>query len=135
MPACSHRSLTATFFIPPAARNLPRCRTFVAQSRAVEADLGITINELAVSDRHLGRGFALGGYGHPRSRISETVDYRAMLHGFNRLHAFWRREIDNKAPALFINAPKLPAVMMRRLGQPVRILAGSRYKDFPLLGS
>jgi hypothetical protein len=104
----------------------------VVVARAAEAEklLGTTLGEIAVSDRHLGRGFAVGGYGHPRSRMSETTDHRAMLHGLSTATSFWEREIARIKPALFINADKIPAVLCRRANIPVRVLAGSRYKQY-----
>lgn len=102
----------------------------LAEAEANEAALGITYGELAVSDRHLGRGFALGGFRHPRSRISENTDYNGLLHGYNSVIAFWQAMLDTKRPALLLNASKVLCVLARSRGIPVRILAGSRYKSF-----
>jgi len=120
----------ANILYPALRETAPPFEQVVDQSRAYEAKLGMTINELAVSDRHLGRGFALGGFGHPRSRMSEETDYRAMLHGFNSVIAFWEREIDGKAPALLINPSKIAAVLARRRGVSIRVVATSRYKNY-----
>ncbi len=101
-----------------------------AEARANERDLGVTYGELAVADRHLGRGFALGGFRHPRSRISENTDYAGLLHGYNRVIAFWRAELDAKHPALVLNAGKVLSVLARSRGIPTRVLAGSRYRTY-----
>ncbi len=102
----------------------------LAEARANEEWLGLSYNEFAVGNRHLGRGFALGGFYFPRSRLSEQTDYWAMLHGFNTEIAFWRREFEQKKPALAIHIRKYGAVVGRKLGIPQRFLALSRYKNF-----
>ena len=101
----------------------------IAEARRHEAELGVTINQLSVSDRHLGRGFALGGFKHPRSRISEDTSYIQMLNGFNRVIAFWRAEFDAKRPRLLLNGGKVASVIARSLCVPARVLAGSRHKN------
>lgn len=102
----------------------------LAEAQANEAELGITYGELAITDRHLGRGYALGGFRHPRSHISENTDQIRLLNGFNRLIGFWRQALDDRQPALLLNAGKVLNVLARSRGVPVRILAGSRYKSF-----
>lgn len=95
-----------------------------------EAELGMTINELSVSDRHLGRGFALGGFRHPRSHMSEYVDQAQMVHAYNAEIAFWQRELEANRPAVILNAGKVLCVLARQRGIPVRLLAGSRYRNY-----
>ena len=99
------------------------------KAKAHEAWLGLTYNELAVSDRHLGRGYALGGFHHPRSRHSEGTSYLQMLHGYNQTLDFWKRELAEKRPTLIIGAGKPLAAVARAEGIPVRMLAGARYKN------
>lgn len=105
-------------------------KAVVAEARRNEQDLGIVYNELALSDRHLGRGYALGGYRHPRSRTSERTGYVQMLNGFNATIGFWRDEIAIRKPDLIMNPGKVLCVLARRHGIPARILAGSRYKNY-----
>ncbi|MBL8661398.1 MAG: hypothetical protein JNM29_01175 [Candidatus Odyssella sp.] len=100
-----------------------------AAARENEAYLGLTINELAMVDRHLGRGYSLAGFYHPRSRMSEDTGYDGMLHGFNRQIEFWRATFDAKKPALVINTAKIPSLIARRLGVPMRRLAASRFRN------
>lgn len=102
----------------------------IAEARRNEVELGVTINELAVSDRHLGRGFALGGFRHPRSRISEETSYLQMLNGFNAEIEFWRREIEEKRPDLLVQPGKVACLLARRGNIGVRLLAGSRYRNY-----
>jgi len=100
------------------------------RARKIEAWLGVTINTLAISDRHLGRGYALAGFNHPRSRQSEMTSYEQMVAGFVALADFWRDEFENKLPTLVINCGKIPALIARKNGIAYRTLAGSRYKNF-----
>jgi hypothetical protein len=101
-----------------------------AQAREHERFLGTTINALAMTDRHLGRGFSLAGYYHPRSRMSQGSGYDGLLNGFSRQIAFWREQFAAKKPALMLNAGKIPAVVARRCGVPMRRLAASRFGNF-----
>lgn len=101
----------------------------IETARRFETQYATTINELAVSDRHLGRGFAPGGFRHPRSRISESTNYVQMLNGFNSMIAFWRDQIAEKSPVLVINPGKVLCVIARAEGIPLRLLAGARYKN------
>ncbi len=107
----------------------PRAQV-LANALENESWLGTTYNALALINRHLGRGFALGGFHFPRSRLSERTDYWAMLHGFNSEIAFWRREIEEKKPVLTINLRKYGALVARNMGIPQRWLALSRHKNF-----
>lgn len=102
----------------------------IEEARRNERELGVTINELVMCDRHLGRGFALGGFKHPRSRISEETNYTQMLNGYNRVIAFWRRELDEKQPDIILNAGKVLNVIAQSCGVPVRTMVSSRYKNF-----
>ena len=112
-----------------------RCRSKMKSSlferaRELEIWLGATINTLAVGDRHLGRGYALAGFNHPRSRQSEGTSYAQMVAGFVALIEFWRKEFETKAPTLVLNCGKVAALVCRKMGIPYRALTGSRYKNF-----
>ena len=102
----------------------------ISRARMYEDALGITINQLAVRDRHLGRGFAPGGYRHPRSRISEKSDYFQMINGFTDALDFWQREIDDKQPVLILNGNHLLCVIAKTKTIPVRILMNARYQNY-----
>lgn len=109
---------------------LPPRETIEVEARANEKCLGVTYNSLALANRHLGRGFALGGFHFPRSRLSENANYAAMLHGFNREIAFWRREVESKKPSLMIGGGKICATVVRHMGVTQRWLGLSRYKNY-----
>jgi hypothetical protein len=124
-------SVTIATQLMDAARSaISSAEDVLAAASANESWLGLTYNELCVTNRHLGRGFALGGFNFPRSRLSEETDYLGMLHGHNREIAFWRGEFEAKRPALAINLNKVGCVVARRLGVPLRWLAISRYRNF-----
>lgn len=113
-----------------AAQPVEDAESLFARARELEEWLGTTINTLAVSDRHLGRGYALAGFKHPRSRQSEATSYAQMVAGFVALIEFWRNEFEAKSPTLVINCGKVAALICRKMGIPYRTLAGSRYKNF-----
>lgn len=102
----------------------------IARARENERALNTTYNALALSDRHLGRGFALGGFKHPRSRISEDTSYLQMLNAFNVVVDFWRGALARHKPSLVIGAGKPLCVLCRQSGIPVRIIAGSRFRSY-----
>jgi hypothetical protein len=99
------------------------------RARVLEEWLGTTINALAVGDRHLGRGYSLAGFKHPRSRQSEETSYLQMVAGFVAQIEFWRREFENKRPTLVIDCGKVAALVCRKLNIAYRTIAGSRYKN------
>jgi hypothetical protein len=101
----------------------------VKRARDYEARLGQTINSLSVSNRHLGRGYALGGFHHPRSRISEETGYVNLLHAYNECLDYWDREIPERKLTLIINGPREAAVMAREHGVLYRVFSGSRYAN------
>ncbi len=102
----------------------------IENARALEVELGYTMNELALTDRHLGRGYSLGGFRHPRSRTSEETSYLQMLAGFSAQVEFWQREIDDKKPWLILQAGKSLSILARKHSIAMRTLAGSRYKNY-----
>ncbi len=101
----------------------------LAEAHLNEAWIGATINSLALTDRHLGRGYSLAGFNHPRSHISEETSYFQMVRGFNAAIDFWRQQISEKSPSLMINCGKIAALICHAEGIECRILAGSRYKN------
>lgn len=114
---------------PNAEKPVVDAGAVIDTARANESWLGLSMNTLALADRHLGRGYALGGFNHPRSRRSELTSYEQMLQGFNAQIAFWRGEFEKHRPVLVINGGWVPAKIARRLGVSFRTLSGSRYKN------
>lgn len=100
--------------------------------RALELEnyTGTRINTLAVSNRHVGRSYALGGFRHPRSRLSEDTSYAQMVHAFNESLSFWRDELHGKGITLFLNPSKEAGLMASAAGIPRRVFSSARYKDY-----
>lgn len=102
----------------------------LADARRLEETLGISINSLTVSSRHFGRGFALGGFRHPRSRYSENVTYAQIVSAYARVIEFWRRELREKQITLVVNG----SVELVRLAQAsniaVRTIIHARHRNY-----
>jgi hypothetical protein len=106
----------------------------IVTGRAIEARLGRSYNTIAVANRHLGRGYALLGFYHPRSRYSEQSTSIQMVAAYNRYFAFWDREVNGKNFSIIIGGPSEVANAARMHGLPYRRLAGSRYKNLHFWG-
>ncbi len=102
----------------------------IATARSYEHKLGCTYNTLAVANRHLGRGYALGGFYHARSRHSEKTSYLQMLHAYNSVLKFWEREIVQKGLTLILNGAGEIARIAKSNKVPYRAFFGSRYKNY-----
>lgn len=102
----------------------------LTEARRIEDSLGISINSLTVSSRHFGRGFALGGFHHPRSRYSENTTYSQVLGAYARVVEFWQRELREKKITLVVNG----SVELVRLAQasniPVRTIIHARNRNY-----
>lgn len=101
------------------------------RARRIEAEYGVTMNHIALTNRHLGRGFALGGFYHPRSRLSESATYDDLLAMLCQQVEYYEQQIAKEGITLFLNASWLPSLILKRLGIPMRSLVfariGSRY--------
>ncbi|MBT3629079.1 MAG: hypothetical protein HOM52_12110 [Rhodospirillaceae bacterium] len=104
--------------------------TLLAKAREYERRIGRTYNSLAVGNRHLGRGYALAGNGHPRSRMATESDYLALVHSYNEHFDRWQREIDEKRLTLILFGPGETPCIARANGVPFRTLVGSRHKNY-----
>jgi hypothetical protein len=113
---------------------LPAREQIVAEARANEAVIGTTYHWFALGNRHFGRGYALAGSGHPGSRIADRVTDDRLLHAYNRLFAYWRRELKDKAIDLVIANGNEIAAVARSLGIRYRGLHGARYKNLHYWG-
>lgn len=102
----------------------------MTDARRIEDRLGLSINSLTVSSRHFGRGFALGGFHHPRSRYSENTTYDQVLGAYTRVIEFWQRELREKKITLVVNG----SVELVRLAQasniPVRTIIHARHRNY-----
>lgn len=103
--------------------------SLIERSRILENMLGVTINRLLVGERHFGRGYSLGGFYHPRSRLSENNDYYDVLNIYCKKFDYWINEFKSKKINLVINGTKEAAFVARSIGIPYRALARSRIKN------
>ena len=103
----------------------------IAQACANEKRLGETYNTFMITNRHLGRGFAPGGFNHPRSPMSERTSLVQAYAIYNNVLAFWDSEIDAKGLTLIINQ-KMPAVVAvaKSRGLIVRNPVDAHHKNF-----
>lgn len=99
------------------------------KARGYEARLGTTYAELAMANRHLGRGYALGGFHFPRSSYSERSGYPQLLRAHNETLSFWENEFQDKSVGLVINGGKLASSVAEMMDIPYRVLAGARYRN------
>ena len=111
-------------------RRLPEGDALIAESRSWETRLGTTLNFLAVTHRHLGRGYSLGGFRHPRSRISEDRHYADLLKHYCATLKFWDDEIRQRRFDLILNGGREVAAVAQLHGVPYRVMAGSRYLNY-----
>ncbi|SDG53002.1 hypothetical protein SAMN05421742_101490 [Roseospirillum parvum] len=101
----------------------------VARARAMEQRLGITVNELRLSNRHLGRAFALSGTRHPRSHFSEQASFPHILNAYTRFVEQWEEEIARWRPRLVIYPDNTLEAVCRAHGIPTAYLCGARHRN------
>lgn len=99
----------------------------VAEARDWENRIGITYNELVITNRHFGRGFWLGGTRHQRSPISVSTDYIAMNAVLNKRMDYWANEIRTKRAFLCIDGPRELIAVCSAMDVPYRRMFRSRF--------
>jgi hypothetical protein len=104
------------------------------RARRWERRLGCTFNSLAVGDRHFGRGYALAGPGHPRSRLSEAWTYEQMVQSYVSACEFWDNECKTRKLDLIINPLPLAVRVGRHHDVQCRTFFGSRYENLHYWG-
>ena len=102
----------------------------LARAREWERQLDLPLNRLIMTDRHLGRGFALGGFHHPRSVFSEQTNYIQAIEGVCSSLDFWQREAEQKRFSLILNVGKVTASIAALNNFPVRSLLTSGIDDY-----
>lgn len=115
---------------PTAREAPPPMAEIIAEARRHEHWLGLNYNELIAGDRHLGRGYALGGAGHPRSRLSERTTLPQILHAYNKAISFWRSEIEEKRPDFMLMGGTIPGTVAQTMKIPYRTIATGRYLGY-----
>lgn len=102
----------------------------IAKACYYEALIGRTYNSLAVANRHLGRGYALAGYFHPRSVFSENSDYLKMVRAYNRVFDAFVAEHKRHFFSLLLGGSAEIICIARALGLHTRVIAGSKYENY-----
>jgi len=87
--------------------------SLIKEANFYEKKLGVTISHLILSNRHLGRGFAIAGTRHPRSHYSEEINYIDSLKIYIAILKFWEKEFIEKSISLVLNGGKEIAVLSR----------------------
>lgn len=101
-----------------------------ARARSLEIWIETTLNEVVMTDRHYGRGYALTGFRHPRSYISDGSDYPSIVEAFCNRFDFWRLEFERHSPSLLISLGKVESIVARKFGVPQRAMVGSRFQNY-----
>ena len=102
----------------------------MARAEEIEAELPRNYNSVVIANRHLGRGYAQGGFYHPRSRYSETTSYTQVVHAYNECFSFWEGEFARLNITMVVNGTVEAAVVAQKMGLPFRVLCLSRHKNF-----
>jgi hypothetical protein len=100
------------------------------QARTYEQRLGRTINQFAIRDRHLGRGYAPGGFLHPRSRMSEEARYIDVVAAFVAELDLFAEAFERWKPTILINGGEIAGCFAEERGIPIRRLVGSRTENY-----
>ncbi len=104
--------------------------SLIEKTKALEERFGFPFNYFFMVDRHLGRGYSLGGFRHPRSSYSESTSYFQGLKAFIREIDFWDKNVKSLSLDFFIGGSKLITNMMRTNNVVHRGISESRYKNF-----
>lgn len=100
-----------------------------SRARKMEREMGFPINYLLMARREAGRGFALGGFGHPRVPFTDMVNHAQLVHAACDMVDFWRTEIIQHNLGLILNGNKECAVACQLAGIPFRTMYATRYKN------
>ena len=99
------------------------------EAETLERDYGLGINEMTVSNRHFGRGFALAGFHHMQSQMSRRLSYDEIVSRYVASLNFWIAEFATKDLDLIINGPDSAYFVARKNGVPYRALIESRLRN------
>ena len=102
----------------------------ISVARALEAKYGLTFNWLLVPDRLYGRGYAPGGYYHPRSIQSESANYFQAIEVYIQLFAYWESVFESRGLTTLMEVNVLQAAVARRYGALIRTPATARHKNY-----
>ncbi len=101
----------------------------MARAREFEAKIGRTVVELTFSHRHLGRGYALGGFRHPHAATYDDASYLQTVHAYVRQLEFWDGEFERRGLTLLLQGENVAQAIATSRQVPARLLIGARYKS------
>lgn len=96
----------------------------------LEQELSFSFNELIMSRRDFGHGFATGGPYHPHNFYSKNSDYYQTIHGFSSQLLFWKKELQTKDLEIILNGPKETAIVCRALSRKYFQLVSARHENY-----
>ena len=102
----------------------------IERALCFERRYGRTYNWMMVPDRQYGRGYAIGGFHHPRSVQSETSDYYAAVETYNHAFGYWDEVFRTVRPTMIFEAQWLQTIVANGNGAFARNLHPSRHKNF-----
>lgn len=103
------------------------CRDTFSRAQAFERQYRLTYNWLMVPDRLYGRGYAVGGYYHPRSVQSETASQLQATEIYNQLFEYWEQAFNRYRIEMLFEANSLQAAVAQSRGAVVRSATPARY--------
>jgi hypothetical protein len=101
-----------------------------AAAQRWETRLGTTINSILMTDRHFGRGFALAGYGHPRSQYSERTSLEDVVSIYTGRIEFWDQLVKIHNIDLIVNGPRELVELARLHEIPFRWMVRARFGNY-----
>ncbi|MBX9829344.1 MAG: hypothetical protein K2Y27_30690 [Xanthobacteraceae bacterium] len=101
----------------------------IARAKEWETRIGRTVNELTFSHRHLGRGYALGGFRHPHAATYDDAGYLQTIHAYVCQLEFWDGEMDRRGLTLLLQGDNVAQAVAASRQVPARFLIGARYKS------
>lgn len=128
--SCIDEIVDCGLFYSAAQQDVGNEEAVIAHAREMEALIGRTYNSIIMANRDVGRGFALGGFHHPRSPFSDRVTYMQVVHAYNETLDFWRRQIEEKQIDLILNGTMELMILAHALKVPYRFMIGSRHKNY-----
>jgi hypothetical protein len=112
----------------------PGAEAVLAKAQETEKKYGTKIMHSVISDRHMGRGFALGAPYFPRSIFSEKAEYFRILKVICDQYDYFERMFVEHKIDFVVGGEKVVADVCRRLHITQRYFAPYKYKTYAYWG-
>ncbi len=128
------RYINAGALVDEYGKNNEAFEIAMKRAQSYEEKYNTLLSDALQADRHLGRGYASGGPGYARSKLSAKAKYLDSINFFNKHINYWEKQFELEPPNLLIGiASGLPGktcnVVARKLGAQTRGLIASKYKN------